>query len=136
MAAPFRRCREQLFESALTASLGTDSTGTGNGIINWHFADLPVYVADFIPKGETVTLTYTVTVTDAQGATSEQTITVVIGGTDACGRGLDSYHGRRATTICGRPAQNWETGTAPVADRRRHHHHRPVASPDAVLSGD
>ena len=105
---------ESLFETALTASIGTDSTGTGNGVINWHLADLPVYVADFIPKGQKVTLTYTVTVTDAHGATSEQTITVVIGGeNDAAEVWIHTTtdgHDNLWTT-----GQNWETGTAPVA---------------------
>jgi len=105
---------EQLFESALTASIGTDSTGTGNGVINWHFSDLPVFVADFIPAGEKVTLTYTVTVRDAQGATSEQTITVIIGGTAPAAEvwihTTTDGHDNLWTT-----GQNWETGTAPVA---------------------
>jgi fibronectin-binding autotransporter adhesin len=106
---------EQLFENALTALLGTDSTGTGNGVINWSFADLPVYVADFIPKDQSVTLTYTVTVTDAQGATSERTITVVIGGTDPAAEvwihTTEDGHDNLWTT-----GLNWETGRAPVAD--------------------
>ena len=106
---------EQLFENALTALLGTDSTGTGNGVITWHFADLPVYVADFIPKDESVTLTYTVTVTDSQGATSEQTITVIIGGTEPAAEvwihTTDDGHDNLWTT-----GLNWETGRAPVAD--------------------
>jgi fibronectin-binding autotransporter adhesin len=54
----------QIFENALSASIGTDSTGNANGkgTINWTFAELPAYVADFIPSGETLTLTYTVEV--------------------------------------------------------------------------
>jgi hypothetical protein len=43
------------FQAALTASLATDSTGTGNGAIHWSLADLPAYLADFIPAGETLT---------------------------------------------------------------------------------
>ncbi|MGY4353966.1 VCBS repeat-containing protein [Bradyrhizobium sp. i1.7.7] len=73
------------FQSAMSVAIaaGADSTGDGTGTINWSLADLPVYLADFIPKGEVLTLVYTVTLTDSQGATSKQTITVTITGTDA-----------------------------------------------------
>lgn len=109
-----------LFEQALTASLASDSTGSGTGKINWSFANLPVYVADFIPAGQTLTLTYTVTVTDSQGATSTQTVTVTITGTD------DPAVVWIATTQPGESSggqvhlwsdgANWATGLAPTAD--------------------
>ncbi|WP_316167325.1 MULTISPECIES: VCBS domain-containing protein [unclassified Bradyrhizobium] len=109
-----------LFEQALTASLASDSTGSGTGKINWSFANLPVYVADFIPAGQKVTLTYTVTVTDSQGATSTQTVTVTITGTD------DPAVVWIATTQPGESSggqvhlwsdgANWATGLAPTAD--------------------
>jgi VCBS repeat-containing protein len=47
----------QVFETALSASIAADSTGTGYGTIDWSLANLPVYLADFIPKGDTLTLT-------------------------------------------------------------------------------
>jgi fibronectin-binding autotransporter adhesin len=107
---------QQIFENALTASIATDSTGKGFGTINWKLADLPVYLADFIPNGETVTLTYAVTVTDSQGATSTQDITVTITGNDTPAVVWI------ATTTTGQPtgglwseASNWETGTVPIA---------------------
>src|SRR6185437_10036517 len=60
------------------------------------------------------TLTYTVTVRDAQGATSEQTITVIIGGTAPAAEvwihTTTDGHDNLWTT-----GQNWETGNAPVA---------------------
>ncbi|WP_316201510.1 MULTISPECIES: VCBS domain-containing protein [unclassified Bradyrhizobium] len=109
-----------LFEQALTASLASDSTGSGTGKINWSFANLPVYVADFIPAGKTLTLTYTLTVTDSQGATSTQTVTVTITGTD------DPAVVWIATTQPGESSggqvhlwsdgANWATGLAPTAD--------------------
>ncbi|MGY3448533.1 Npun_F0296 family exosortase-dependent surface protein [Bradyrhizobium sp. USDA 4353] len=108
-----------LFQQALTASLASDSTGSGTGKINWSFANLPVYVADFIPAGQKVTLTYTMTVTDSQGATSSQTITVTITGTD------DPAVVWIATTHPGDSSgaqvhlwsdgANWATGLAPTA---------------------
>ncbi|MET4388399.1 VCBS repeat-containing protein [Bradyrhizobium sp. F1.4.3] len=106
-----------LFQSAMSVAIanGSDSTGSGTGTINWSLADLPVYLADFIPKDEVLTLVYTVTVTDSQGATSQQTITVTITGTDAAAVVWI------ATNKAGAPsggfwkdAANWETGTVPT----------------------
>ncbi len=94
---------------------GHDSTGTGTGTINWSLEDIPVYLADFIPKGEVLTLTYTVTVKDSQGATSDQTVTVTITGTDAPAVVWI------ATNQPGAPSggfwkdgANWETGNVPT----------------------
>ncbi|MCP1760313.1 VCBS domain-containing protein [Bradyrhizobium japonicum] len=105
------------FQSAMSVAIaaGADSTGDGTGTINWSLADLPVYLADFIPKGEVLTLVYTVTLTDSQGATSQQTITVTITGTDAPAVVWI------ATDKAGAPsggfwkdAANWATGTVPT----------------------
>ena len=60
-----------VFESALSAAVTTDSTGTGTGTITWTLADISAYYADIVPAGETLKLTYTVTVKDSQGATSQ-----------------------------------------------------------------
>lgn len=107
------------FQKAMSVAIaaGADSTGDGTGTINWSLADLPVYLADFIPKGEVLTLVYTVTLTDSQGATSQQTITVTITGTDAPAVVWI------ATDKAGAPsggfwkdAANWETGTVPTID--------------------
>ncbi|WP_271509624.1 VCBS domain-containing protein [Bradyrhizobium sp. CCBAU 11357] len=107
------------FQSAMSVAIaaGADSTGDGTGTINWSLADLPVYLADFIPKGVVLTLVYTVTVTDSQGATAQQTITVTITGTDAPAVVWI------ATDNAGAPsggywkdAANWETGTVPTID--------------------
>ncbi|WFU40503.1 FecR domain-containing protein [Bradyrhizobium sp. CB82] len=105
------------FEKAMSVAIDTDSTGSGDGVIDWSLADLPVYLADFIPKGEVLTLTYTVTITDSQGATTTQTITVTIKGTDSPAVVWV------ATNAAGSPpggfwkdAANWETGTVPTID--------------------
>ena len=105
-----------LFQTALSASIASDSTNSGTGTIHWEFADLPVWVADFIPAGETVTLTYEVTVKDSQNTTSTQIVTVTITGTDTPAVVWI------ATTASGQPsgglwsnALNWETGTVPTA---------------------
>ncbi|MCS3728986.1 VCBS repeat-containing protein [Bradyrhizobium betae] len=105
------------FQSAMSVAIaaGADSTGDGTGTINWSLADLPVYLADFIPKNAVLTLVYTVTLTDSQGATSQQTITVTITGTDAPAVVWI------ATDKPGVPsggfwkdAGNWATGTVPT----------------------
>ncbi|MGB6395129.1 MAG: FecR domain-containing protein, partial [Bradyrhizobium sp.] len=110
------------FKAALTASIvepQDDSTGTGTGAISWQFADLPAYDADFIPIGQTLTLTYTVTLTDSQGATDTKTVEVTITGTDhaaevwihTMGDGSpDGSPGGLWST-----AQNWETRLVPKA---------------------
>ncbi|WP_245481456.1 VCBS domain-containing protein [Bradyrhizobium sp. LVM 105] len=105
------------FQSAMSVAIaaGADSTGDGTGTINWSLADLPVYLADFIPQGAVLTLVYTVTLTDSQGAASQQTITVTITGTDAPAVVWI------ATDKPGVPsggfwkdAGNWATGTVPT----------------------
>jgi VCBS repeat-containing protein len=107
----------QIFKNALTASIATDSTGTGFGTVNWKLADLPVYLGDFIPKGETITLTYAVTVTDSQGATSTQDITVTITGTDTPAVvWIATTQTGSAPGGLWSDAANWETGTVPTAN--------------------
>ena len=71
--------------AALTAKITEqdDSTGTGTGTVEWALANLQVYLADLVPSGELLVLTYAVTVTDSQGATSVQDIVVTIGGNNA-----------------------------------------------------
>ncbi|MDB5582051.1 MAG: uncharacterized protein JWR80_7227, partial [Bradyrhizobium sp.] len=105
-----------IFASALSALVAADSTGTGTGRIHWNLADLPVYLADFIPRGETLTLTYTVTLTDSQGAISEQIVTVTITGTDspAVVWIATTTPGSTAGGLWSNAA-NWETGTVPTA---------------------
>ena len=69
----------------MTANIakGNDSTGSGSGTIDWALANLQVYLADLVPSGESLVLTYAVTVTDLQGATSVQDIVVTIGGNNS-----------------------------------------------------
>lgn len=105
------------FQSAMSVAIasGADSTGDGTGTINWSLADLPVYLADFIPAGEVLTLTYTVTVKDAQGATAQQTITVTITGTDA--PAVVWIATEKPGVPAGgfwKDAANWATGTVPT----------------------
>ncbi|MEI9926186.1 MAG: FecR domain-containing protein [Bradyrhizobium sp.] len=107
----------QIFENALSATIGTDSTGTGTGTINWTFAELPAYVADFIPSGETLTLTYTVEVRDSQGAISTQTITVTVTGNDTPAVVWKDVAPAPPSGALWSNGSNWGTGNAPtIAD--------------------
>jgi VCBS repeat-containing protein len=58
-----------------------DTTGTGAGSVRATFG-APDGTFDFLGKGETLRVTYNLTVTDAAGATSSQPITFVITGTN------------------------------------------------------
>ena len=78
-----------IFETALSASVTTDSTGTGTGTITWELAEFKAYLADFVPSGGTLTLTYTVVVEDEHGAMSQQNIVVHDHRQQYSGRGLD-----------------------------------------------
>ncbi|WP_407177237.1 FecR domain-containing protein [Bradyrhizobium sp. STM 3562] len=104
-----------LLSKALTASIATDSTGTGAGSIAWQFAALPVYIADFIPKDEVLTLTYAVTVTDSQGVSSTQDITISITGTANAAVVWIHTSGDGSPDNSWNTGQNWETGAAPTA---------------------
>jgi fibronectin-binding autotransporter adhesin len=106
------------FKAALTASIvepQDDSTGTGTGAISWQFADLPAYDADFIPIGQTLTLTYTVTLTDSQGATDTKTVEVTITGTDQAAEVWIHTVGDGSPDGLWSTAQNWETRLVPKA---------------------
>ena len=110
------------FEQALTALInkGDDSIGTGKGIIDWTFATPKAFNADIVPKGDTLTLTYDVTVTDSSGAdnaTSKlQTVTVTITGTDhpAVVWIATTTDGGTSGGFWSNP-NNWETGIVPIA---------------------
>ncbi|MDB5475721.1 MAG: tandem-95 repeat protein [Phenylobacterium sp.] len=56
-----------------------DTTGTGAGSVTATFA-APDKTFDFLGKGETLTVTYNLTVTDSAGATSTQPVTFVVTG--------------------------------------------------------
>ena len=111
LPAPF-----QIFENALSASIATDSTGTGTGTINWTFAELPAYVTDFIPSGETLTLTYTVEVKDSQGAIATKTIEVQIKGNNTPAVvWVETVEKGSSAPGDWNFGSNWETGIAPTA---------------------
>ncbi|AWN41722.1 hypothetical protein DK389_15910 [Methylobacterium durans] len=65
--------------SALSAALADDSTADGSGSIGWSFS-LGNPRVDFLAAGETLTLTYNVTVTDDAGATDTKPVVVTITG--------------------------------------------------------
>ena len=64
-----------------TPTVGDNTTGDGTGQIDWSFsisdADL-----DFLSAGETITQTYTLRVSDQQGGTVDQNVTVTLTGSN------------------------------------------------------
>jgi VCBS repeat-containing protein len=66
--------------STLTLS-ETDSTGSGAGSIAFSYSAADK-TFDFLAFGQTLTITYNVTVTDNQGASSTQPVTITVIGTD------------------------------------------------------
>src|SRR5262249_46185037 len=65
--------------TSMTGSTGHDSTGSGSGAIGWVF-NLPHADTNFLAVGETMTVTYDVTVDDHHGGTVSQPVTVTITG--------------------------------------------------------
>ena len=67
---------------SLTASVTTDTTGTGTGgVITWNYtvADADV---EYLAEGQTKIETFTITLDDGNGGTVERTISVTITGTN------------------------------------------------------
>jgi VCBS repeat-containing protein len=67
--------------AAFHTSLGPDSTGHLLGDVDWNFA-LQNTAASFLSAGETLTLTYHVTVQDGAGGSDVQDVTITILGTN------------------------------------------------------
>ena len=59
----------------------TDSTGTGSGSVAWTYAANDA-TFDFLAAGETLAVTYDVTITDNNNATATQTVTLTVTGTN------------------------------------------------------
>ncbi|MGZ9098199.1 MAG: Ig-like domain-containing protein [Brevundimonas sp.] len=62
-----------------SATVSDDSTGDGAGSVTWSFA-VDDAAIQYLAAGETLTQTYTVTVSDGQGGTVSQPVTVTITG--------------------------------------------------------
>jgi VCBS repeat-containing protein len=81
-------------QAALLTSL-SDSTGTGSGGIDWSFAIQDRFL-DFLSAGETLTITYDVTVSDGITTSTQQVTVTATGAEDpltvnaAAGTGFDS----------------------------------------------
>jgi choice-of-anchor C domain-containing protein len=70
-------------QQALTSSIaaGNDSTGTQAGTIDWNFS-LADKDFDFLAAGETLKLTYNITLTDSSLGASTQSVTITVTGTN------------------------------------------------------
>jgi VCBS repeat-containing protein len=63
--------------AALTTSLEEYNNGGVRNEIDWNFS-LPQDAVSFLAAGETLTLTYDISVTDSSGATATQAVTVTV----------------------------------------------------------
>ena len=75
-----------MLQSAITVGIATDSTGSGSGALSWDFS-APDQLFDFLRAGQTLTLTYDITLADYHGGISNglsatQPVTIVITGTN------------------------------------------------------
>ena len=65
----------------LTAVVTNSATGDGSGVVTWTY-NVANSATQYLGAGETVTETFTVTITDSAGMTDTQTITVTVTGTN------------------------------------------------------
>ena len=85
--------------SALSTTL-TDSTGSGSGAVGFTFSAADK-TFDFLAAGETLTVTYGVTVTDNNGASSTQPVTITVTGTNDTSVISSSVQGGPITELTG-----------------------------------
>ena len=69
-------------EALLSVNTNVIDGTTQSGTINWSF-DSDGYAFDYLGSGQSLTLVYTITAEDSQGATATQDITIVINGDNA-----------------------------------------------------
>ena len=67
-------------QTALATTL-SDSTGSGAGSVGWTFS-IPDEDLDFLSAGDTLTATYDITVSDAAGSSSTQTVVITATGAE------------------------------------------------------
>ena len=66
----------------------TDSTGIGSGSVAWNYS-APDKTFDFLAAGQTLVVTYAVTVDDGHGGTATQNVAVTITGTNDAPTGVN-----------------------------------------------
>ena len=67
------------FQAGLTSSIVSDSNGSGK--LKWTFSE-DDRDFDFLAKGETIVLTYEITLKDNHGGSTKKTVTLTVTGTD------------------------------------------------------
>ena len=72
---------EQVTALEAAFSISEDAANTNNGTINWDYS-LGDQVVDFLGEGEVITAVFTITVTDDEGATAQQDVTLTVTGTN------------------------------------------------------
>src|SRR5262245_52835538 len=87
----------------------TDSTGTGSGAVGWTF-QVDDSAIDFLAQGEMLTVTYNVMVTDNNGGTITQPLTLSVAGTGTNDAPTILPDSTTATGAIIEDAQGHETG--------------------------
>jgi VCBS repeat-containing protein len=103
-------------QTALATTLN-DSAGTGSGSVDWTFG-IADNQLDFLADGETLTLTYNVSVSDASDS-AMQTVTVMVAGTNdapVITSGPDSGSVAEQPSTTGSSAADSTTGTLAFGD--------------------
>ncbi|MBK8458537.1 MAG: tandem-95 repeat protein [Phyllobacteriaceae bacterium] len=82
------------------------TAGSGTGFVDWHF-DAPNSAFDYLPAGQTVTLTFAVSVSDGDGGSFTQNVVITVTGTnDTPVAVADTKSGSEDATITGTVATN------------------------------
>ena len=137
-----------ILADALSTSVATDSTGTGAGSVGFGFSVVDNKF-DFLADGETLTVTYDVTVTDNNLVTSTQPVTVTITGTNDTPVVIADASGPLGSNVHAITELTDRTAASPVQPGRhhlrlaglyrrrpeRHPHGRQCSRPSAVWSG-
>ena len=98
--------------SALTTSVSSDSTGSGSGSVGVTFSAADK-TFDFLAAGQTLTITYNVTVADNTGASSTQRVTITVTGTnDAPVLAVDASGPHTITELAGKTGDIADNDTA------------------------
>jgi VCBS repeat-containing protein len=79
LVADERQLQQQLQDQNSLQLVMSDSTWGGTGIVNWTFA-MPDSAFDFLAPGWTLTLGYDVTITDNNGASAVEPLTITVTG--------------------------------------------------------
>jgi len=80
-STPLELTSEQIGALGAAFSISSDAANTNKGTINWAYTPSDADI-DFLGEGEVVTAVFTITITDDEGATAQQDVTIIVTGTN------------------------------------------------------